>query len=229
VTVGDADISGLVLRLEPTVAVSGKVTLETPAATLPPAPGSGLMIDMRLADSTRSAQGGRRYALAREDRTFTVDNLFGRRVIDVYNVPRGWYLKSIRYGDREIIDTPVTFRGGTGAPSLELVLSDRGAVVNGTVVGEDGTPVPSATVCLLRKGSDGLLSVAATTRGISAGRFTLGPARGGEYVVVALPAASEVMPNAPQDRLQRLAAAGERLTLSDLDERSVQLHVVRER
>jgi protocatechuate 3,4-dioxygenase beta subunit len=229
VRVTDADVDGIVLSLKSTVDVAGRVIAEEAGAALPRSEGSGLMITARLPDEHLPGTGSQQIVLARDDRTFTIEGIFGPRLVHVRNEPRGWYVKSIRYGDREIIDTAVDFKAGADAPALEVVLSSRGASVNGTVIGNDGAPVPRAMVYLLRLSGPRGISVAASERATATGSFTIGPARGGDYAVVALPSTSEVLESASQDRLSRLAAEGERLTLSDLDERSVRVSLIRER
>jgi len=228
VPVIDRDVDDLVVALKKTADVPGRLLAEDGASPLPPAEGGGFMIEailsgVRLAESGGS--GGYILATARADRTFTLTGMFGARLLRFLNVPRGWYVKSIRYGDDEIIDTPVEFKSGG---SVDVVLSSRGAVVNGIVAADEGAPA-RATVCLFRLAGPRGIEIVGCARANAAGAFTLNPVRGGEYAVVALPPSSEVLPFAPQDRLSRLAELGERITLTDLDERSVRLRVVRER
>ena len=170
------------------------------------------------------------HAMARKDRTFTLTAMFGTRTIEVQNVPRGWYAKAARYGDRNVLDEAVEFRTGANAPVLDILLSNRGATVTGTVESETGAPGARALVYLLRAdpGRKGF-SVAAQGRASAAGAFTLGPVRGGEYVAVVLPASAPALDSLQRDRLARLAALGERVTLTDLDERSLLLRLAAER
>jgi hypothetical protein len=229
VQVVDADIEDVVVTLKHAVDVRGRVVAEDGVSPLPPAPGSGFSIQARLVGTRGPDWGTMIFASAKADRTFTLPGVFGSRLLRFMNSPRGWYVKSVRYGDRDVIDTPVEFRGGADAPALEVVLSNRGAVVNGTVTADDGTGVRGSMVYLLRPAGPREIEIVASARASAAGAFTIGPVRGGEYALVALPSTSDVQPNATQDRLTRLVALGERVTLTDLDERSVPLRVVRER
>ena len=225
----DADVEDVVVALKQTVDVRGRFVAEDGVSPIPAAEGSGLSILARLAGTRGSSGRTIIYERANADRTFTLQGVFGSRLLRFTNSPRGWYVKSVRYGDRDVIDTPVEFTGGRDAPELEVVLSNRGAVVNGTVTADDGTAVRGPMVYLLRLAGPSGTEVIASARGSTAGVFTLGPVRGGEYALVALPSTSDVQPNATQDRLRRLAALGERVTLTDVDERSVPLRLVRER
>jgi hypothetical protein len=131
--------------------------------------------------------GGLRHGHAGEDRIFTLTGMFGKRTIDVANVPRGWYVKSIRYEGKDIIDVPTEFKAGTDPAALEIVLSSRGAVVAGRVLDDRGEPVRGARVIMLpadparRNRLD--LTYATASR---AGTFRVGPQRGGDYLIIAL-------------------------------------------
>jgi hypothetical protein len=145
------------------------------------------------------------------------------------NVPRGWYVKSIRYGGREIIDEPTTFKD-SAEPALEIVLSNRGAVVNGRVADDRGNPVQGATVLMFETDSQRMLwRFPPSTRASASGEFRLGPVRGGDYFIVAVSANARPIQSGESTRLQRLAAVAERLTLGDLDERTIDLRLVVER
>jgi len=56
-------------------------------------------------------------------------------------VPRGWSVKSIRYDGKEIVDEPTEFNDNSDPSALEVVLSNRGAVVTGRVVDDSGNAV----------------------------------------------------------------------------------------
>lgn len=226
VQVADADIDDLLVVMQKGVDVTGRIRTEDAAASLPPAEGSGLFVSTRLADDRLPGSGSYQSAQTSRDRTFTIKGSFGRRVLDVRNVPRGWFVKSIRYGTTEIIDEAIEFKDARGdAPALDVVLSNRGAVVTGHVTDDAGNPVARAVVLMLRKRANGM-AVISSTIAAPAGTFKLGPARQGDYTIVALPAGSSYPQAGEWDRLTRLAAQGERVTLGELDERLVDLQVV---
>jgi hypothetical protein len=229
VHVVDADVDDVVVTLRRTVDVQGRFVAEDGVSPLPPVEGSGLSIEAGLAGTRGSDWSTEIFAMANPDRTFTVPGVFGPRLLRFSGSPRGWYVKAVRYGNRNIIDTPIEFTGGRDAPALEVVLSNRGAIVNGTVTADDGTVVRGSMVYLLRLAGPGGIEVITRAPSSATGAFAIGPVRGGEYVLVALPTTSDVPPNARQDRLKRLVELGERVTLTDLDERSVPLRLVRER
>jgi protocatechuate 3,4-dioxygenase beta subunit len=229
INVADADLADLVLPMTRTFDVPGRVTLEDPSLTLPPIPGSGLIVYARPAGSSLPGMGGADYATMKPDRTFTLKNVYGARNIEFQNVPAGWYVKAVRYGDRDALDSAVEFRDGADAPPLEVVLSNRGAVISASVTDDSGAPAARAMVYLLRSSKTGRVIVERSARTSPAGVVRLGPVRGGDYTLVALPAAASLVDAGMIDRVRRLMAAGEAVTLTDLDERGVQLRVAAER
>jgi hypothetical protein len=226
-----SDLADVVVAMKRGVDVAGRVTLEDATSALPAALGSGLMVFTRLADDRLAGSGSMRMASVRkEDRIFMLTGMFGRRTMEVVNVPRGWYVKSIRYGGREIIDEATEFKDATDAPALEVVLSTRGAVVTGRVLDDSGKPVGRALVLLLREdGTRSDVRLISYTVASSSGTFVLGPARGGHYLIVALPSSTPMLQPGEWSRLARLAAAGETITLGDLDERTLDIRVIHER
>lgn len=73
------------------------------------------------------------------------------------------------------------------------------------------------------------MEVALRDASISVGQFRAGPLQPGEYCIVALPASERPIQPGDPVRLARVAAAAERITVGELDERVVELRVVLER
>ena len=225
----DTDINVLV-RLERTVDVAGRVVLEDPAAPFVPTPGYAPMsVWSRPVADEKIVAGGHESGVVDKDRLFTLRRVFGRRTIELVNVPRGWYVKSIRYAGREIIDEPTSFKA-SAEPAIEMFVSNRGAVVTGRVTDDRGAPVPGAMVFMLTADPARMSwRYPESTRASRTGEFRAGPNRGGDYLIVALPADARPIQEGDSRRLQRLAAAAVRVTLGDLDERTVDLRVLVER
>jgi protocatechuate 3,4-dioxygenase beta subunit len=228
VHVEDADVEDLLVMMKKGVDVQGRVSLEDPSLPFPAILGSGLIIGARLADDRLAGQGSTRTTIMRADRSFTLDGLFGRRELDFSNVPRGWYVKSIRYGGRDVIDEPVEFKDGGEASPLEIVLSNRGAVIGGRAVDQAGTP-SRALILAFRVDDKDAVTLAATATAAPTGAFRIGPLRGGNYRIVALPSATASLQSGEWDRTARLAALADRLTLGELEDRTIELTIVAER
>ena len=117
-------------------------------------------------------------------------------------------------------------KAGTDPARLEVVLSNRGAVVTGRAVDNRGVPVGGGRLILFR--ADGVQSRVTDALTAKDGAFRLGPVRGGDYLIVALPSSAPVPQAGEWDRLARLAAIAQRLTLDDLDARMLDVRVVTE-
>jgi hypothetical protein len=226
-----SDVTDLVVIMERGIDVTGRITLEDSTGILPAAAGSGLMVLARLADDPLDGWGSSLVAPVREeDGTFLLTGIFARRTIEFVNVPRGWYVKSVRYAGREIIDDAVDFKQANDAPPIEVVLSSHGAVVTGRVLNNSGAPVGGAMVVLFRADETASnVRLVSSTRASSAGAFRLGPARSGNYLIVGLPPSTPMFRPGERSRLARLSAAAHRITLRDLDERILDIHVVNDR
>lgn len=219
------------MTLQKTVTVVGRVTLEDPTGTFVRSPGRAPMaVVSRLADDAGPGSGSLLHVVVDDDRSFTMRSAFGYRTLDLVNLPRGWYLRSIRYAGREIIDEPTTFKDSGGEPTVEVMVSNRGATIIGRATDAAGNAAARATILVFPADSARLLwRLPSETRASTAGQFRAGPLRPGEYCIVALPASARPIQPGDSARLARLAAVAERITLGELEERVVELRVVPER
>jgi hypothetical protein len=230
VHVGSSDVEGLVVSMVKAVEVTGRCVLDDPAIPLSRLQGSGLMIRARLVGDELPGTGSTRFGHAGDDRVFQLTSMFGRRMLEFANVPRGWYVKAVRYGGKDIIDTATEFKAGSDPSALEVVLSMRGAVVTGRVLDESGNAARGARVLILRTDSVRRTPFDMTTVTVSSdGAFRTGPQRAGEYLILAL--GPDVTPPPPddRDRLAALAERAERITLAADEERTLDLTVTKQR
>jgi protocatechuate 3,4-dioxygenase beta subunit len=72
----------------------------------------------------------------------------GKYDVEVWGVPRGLYIKSMRSGDRDVLADRLDVPAGGTIP-LDIVLAADGARVAGSVTDADGKPVLGATVVLV--------------------------------------------------------------------------------
>jgi hypothetical protein len=227
VRVDSSDIDGMVVAMVKSVEVAGRVMLDDATVPFPRPEGSGLMVTARLAGDSSPRMGTSRIAHAGEDRVFTLSRMSGQRILDVLNVPRGWYVKSIQYGGKEIIGVPTEFKAGRDPSGLQVTLSTRGATVSGRVVNERGEAVPGARVILLPADPAQWGIGQVTSASVSAtGRFQLGPQRAGDYLILAVVPSATVPEPDDRDRVARLAERAERIRLGDDEQRIVELRVI---
>jgi hypothetical protein len=226
IVIENADFDNLVVRMARVVDAEGRFVIEDDAAAFPKPQGAGLMVSARLADDRLRGSGSMISALADADRSFHLDGMFGKRRIDVGNVPRGWYAKSIHYGDKEIADSAVEFRGGSDAPQLEIVLSNRGATVSGRVVNERGEMIRGARIFLVPADPAHRSIFVDSVASGESGAFRAGPARAGDYIIAAFAAGGRVPDFQDPVAAAKLIEGGERVTLGSGEERTIDLTVL---
>ena len=59
---------------------------------------------------------------------------------------RGWTLKSVSIGDRDVTDTPIEVRSGESIANIAIVFTDKLTEINGSVTTSQGAPIPEYTV-----------------------------------------------------------------------------------
>jgi hypothetical protein len=156
--------------------------------------------------------------------------MFGRRIIEVINVPRGWYVKSITYKGKDIFDVPTEFAASKDPSLLEVLVSNRGALITGRVLDERGDPVHGARVVVIPADPAKWGRFNETSAASSAtGAYRIGPQRRGEYLVFAVESAASMPYPGDRARVARFAEGAERITLVDDEERTLDLRVVRPR
>jgi hypothetical protein len=222
------DIDGLVVATSRVATVAGRLVFEDAA---PPNRTSGMQV---LGSPERSRarsgiMGPPPSAQVQDDLTFQLSGLSGPTLITVSGAPENWIVKSVRYRGEDITDVPADFTGGREGDRLEIVLSNRGARVSGTVTDDRGKPFNGLVVLLPADRArwafqSGLRMTAAPQ---SDAGFKLGPVRAGEYLIVAIDRdeGPRVMPD--EKYFARLAAVADRITLVEGEEQVLQLRLRR--
>ena len=233
VRVDAADIDGLVISMAKPIDVAGRIVLDDPTASFTVATGwSPPFLMARLATDKGPGFGSNSTAHPDDKRSFKFQGLFGYRLIEVVNVPRGWYVKSIRYRGKDVIDTPTDFGASSDPAELEIIMSNRGAVLTGRVTDDAGNPVRGARVLVLSTNPDRWTELSAYSAGRRAtssadGSYRLGPQREGDYFVAALPSVADEPPAGDREQLTRIAGMAERVTLAPDEKRSLDLRVIK--
>jgi protocatechuate 3,4-dioxygenase beta subunit len=226
-TVADSDVDDVVLAMARTAEVWGRVTLEDPSQPFVN-PGAPLYIAPRLWTERSSELIDS--AFMESEREFRMTGLFGKRILDVTNLPRGWYVKSILYHGKEIADVPTEFKNSPTRDALEIVLSTRGAVVAGRVLDDRGEPVAAAQIVMVstdrsRWGQFDTLA----GRSSPTGEYRAGPRRPGEYIVLALAGSAVLVDARDREQLAKMIDRGERITLGTIGEQVLDLRVISDR
>jgi hypothetical protein len=137
------DSEQITIRLDPGIELAGKIALEGE----PPDPAPRFHVQLIPGDAIASAAGTRQ-AEVKPDGSFRIPNVTpGIWDIGVQPIPAGGYLKAIHLGAQDVLTEDMPIGPDTTAP-LNIVVSTRGAVVEGTVLEPVGgeKPVRAAVV-----------------------------------------------------------------------------------
>ena len=141
--------------------------------------------------------------------------------------PNGWMLKQVVIAGRDVTDQPFELRGGEVLSDVQLVFSDRGARITGTVTEPGGTPVSDYTVLVFPTDAGLWRQQArqiATARPDQNGHFDIANLPSGEYYVAI---ADPTEPGEWYDPryLQRHRVGAETLLLGEGDAKTLSLRV----
>lgn len=229
IVVDEADVTGLDLVVETGGTITGKFRTEdeTPidwtqmSIALTPVPEPGVVttgVDIFQAASLGAAA-------VNEDGTFEIKDIPGGTyqlaVAAKSEVYRDYYTKSITESGREVVDTGFAVTGGAG---LEVVVSAKGCLIEGTVTDTNGKPVVNADVVAVpasgqRMRPDAYQAEKTNTQG----QYVLRGMNPGQYVVVALEGAHEDTRSA--EFFAKYGKVGDQVELAEGDKKSLALKI----
>jgi protocatechuate 3,4-dioxygenase beta subunit len=96
-----------------------------------------------------------------------------------------WYTKSVTFNGRDVTDDPIQLDDSSRG-TLQLVVSAKGATLEGTVTGSDDKPMPDIKVMTIPAGGKGRPELFQETTTDQAGHFKLRGVAPGDYKLVAL-------------------------------------------
>ncbi len=176
VDVIDGDVTGVVLRIGDPLQIHATIRME--GQDKPDL--SGVRIQLRLLDGLL---GNVIRATMGAENTFTLSNVSpAKYAVFVSGLPANAYVKSIRLGSQETIDTGLDLADMQAAPPLEIRIGRDGATVQGTVNRNGDKPAPRAWVALIPDPARPELAskLKSATSGAD-GRFFLTGVAPGEY------------------------------------------------
>jgi len=213
IRITDADVNGVSLVRKPLVSVSGTVTVEGSQPD---------KLDLQISLSQPNMGGGDHVGA---DGKFTLTDVPPELChLQVFNVPPGKYVKSIRFGDQEVRNSEIDLSNGAGA--LNILLGADGGEVDGMVETASGQPAAGTQVTLAQAeeydGRDDLFKRVSTD---AAGNFKIPDVAPGEYRILA-------WESDPQDSTQSaefrkpFEGRSVAVTVGPKDKASVQLSVI---
>jgi len=223
------DVLGVVLRLERSVTISGRVVFESTGSTTPV---EFTRVRVALRPPTPLAQP----TPVGADGTFLVPGIDPGRVrvsatianpspaaagaaaAGSPNAAANWVLKSVMWNGRDLADLPVDTRPGDALTDVVVTFSDRATELSGTLMDAEGRPAPGFYVAIFPTDpalwTTGSRRIPAPARAATDGRFRFAALPPGSYHAVAL---TNVDPTDLADTafLKQLAAAAVTITLGE--------------
>jgi len=225
-SIDSSDLEGLVVVMEKPARVTGRVVFEEPPAARQL---GALRVFGRMDPSAaRLLAGPDGSAAVRENLTFELFGLYGPRLITMTGLPRNYYVKRVTYGTEDITDTPFDFQSGGDPQTLEILLSNRGAFVTGTVLDEHGNRAADTVVLVFsadrtRWGTAAAIAVRLLVP--PRGPYTVGPLRQGDYFIAAVSGEDRGAYAGEPEILEQLAHGAERIMLGENERRTLDLRV----
>ena len=228
VTVADRDPPPVMIRTSVGTKLEGRFLVE---GVLEP-PMRAYSLHASPTDLDRSPPGGRGPAglAIHDDGRFSLTGLFGPMRLTAPEAMPGWYLKSVMIGGVDVTDSSFDFgRAGTDVPEAQVVLSNAGASIAGTILDGLGRRATAATVVAFSVNRstwfDGSRHVKQSASGPN-GSFDVTGLPPGEYFVAAVDAAGASGVPTPES-FASLVQGSSRVTVSDGQSRTIELRLIR--
>lgn len=208
VDVGRSPVS-VTLRLEPGVELSGSVRLEGDPGGDPP------HFRVWLVPGDDLPYNSPPEAWVKPDGSFRLAGVLpGVWDIGVEPVPKGGYIKSMSLGDQDVLTEDMVISPETSEP-LNIVVSTRGAVVDGFVAEAGGERAKKAYVLLAPAGrQENVWTFYQVVPADENGGFEFKSVRPGAYRLYAL-ARMDTNPSQDPDFLKRLGGRGETVDVAE--------------
>jgi uncharacterized protein (DUF2141 family) len=212
------DRLGLVVRLEPAAAISGRIVFESVSG---PAPADFTNVRLPLRPLSTTLDGTR----IAPDGTFTIAGIDpGRyRLTPTFAAGRGtpaapWVLKSVMLNGRDVADMPFEIAVGEQVSGAVVTFTDRATELSGMLLDASGQPAPGFYVAVFSTDPAHWLSGArrapAPIRAATDGRYRFAGLPPGQYYLAALTSVDQI-DLADAALLKQLAASAITIALAE--------------
>lgn len=217
IDVGNENVNDVNVTLTPGLTIKGQMRVD----------GTGEVAfgSLHVALEAQTFMMGQRNARVKDDGSFELENVAGDNYrVNVYGLTGPFYVKSIRMGDADGLETGLDLSRGAAGP-LEIVLSRNGGQVEGTVVDATQQPV-MCTVVLVpdvrHREQRQLFKMMGTN---ASGHFTISGIAPGDYKLFAW---QELEGDGPQDPefLKPYENLGNSLTIREGSRENTQLKLI---
>jgi uncharacterized protein (DUF2141 family) len=223
ITLGDDDLSGIELTLQPSLKLTGRIVFD--AHTLTPPETVQLRLTETSGASTPPGLGG-----GRADGTFEVRGLLpGTYAIASALSDGGWWLRSVVIGGRDVLDFPLELGAAGDVSGAVATFTDQRTELSGTLQSAANIPAPDYFVVVFS--SDRTFWRPASrrvqfTRPSLDGHFTVRDLPAGDYLIAAL-TDMEASDLTDVSFMERLIPAGLKVHLDNGEKKTQDLTLVR--
>ena len=160
------------------------------------------------------------------DGSFTLSNVTPSRYqVHIFGIPEDYYIKSVRLGDKDVLESGLDFTAGATG-TLEIVVSSNGGQIEGVVLNADEQTVSAARVVLVpdepRRAQSRFYRDASTDQ---YGRFTIKGIAPGGYKLFAWEDVEDGAYESP-DFLKPFEGLGEPKSIREGSRESAQLKLI---
>jgi len=184
ISLNGEDVSDFTVVLSVGATVNGTLTF-LPVQSNPPDP---TQFRLSAPSTDQSDFGPQPNARVDKDGRFSLAGVSaGSHLIRAGGNSRGWILKSVTVGGRDVTDTPIQIRSGETVSNVVVVFTDAQNEISGIVTDEQGAPVPDFTVLAFSTDSSLWRPQARqimTARPDQTGKYRIRGLPPGEYYVV---------------------------------------------
>jgi protocatechuate 3,4-dioxygenase beta subunit len=214
IVVGGSDVEGVRVPLTTWAEVKGRITVEGDIKPKLGGQGPFFTVDGRSGGTGEVAEDGAISAVALWPNHYDVAFL--------WRLPQGFYVKSIRSGENDVLSEGLTVAGG-GTIDYEVVIASDGGGAQGVVLDKDQRPVAGATV-LLAPDRRSRLDLFKSTASDQYGHYEFASIAPGDYKLFAW---DDVEPEAwnDPDFLKDYEKQGEKAAVEPKSRAPVNLHL----
>jgi hypothetical protein len=224
VVINERDVTGIVIDITKGVTARGRIRFDTSDSPKRLKPDQVRLFASSLDPTEMGMTIDRMPPHVREDWTFELTGLRGRRTIGAVIFQGEWTTKTISVGGTDVTDTGIDFRNAD-VDGIDLVLTQQKTDLSGLVTDGRGNRVTNATVVAFADDSEKWSPAGGMVRRAELdqdGRYRIERLRPAEYLVIAV---DELEPNEEFDPelLEQYRRLGTRITLHDGETRTLDL------
>lgn len=180
ISAGREDVDGVVLNVA--AAPMGGLLLIEGAETAPGTPRAPMRVTLNSSGAPAIVTAA---GTVNPDGSFTIPLVAaGLYTAEVSGLPTGSYLKSVRLNGRDSLDEGIDWKGAASGP-LEVTVSPKAAVLDGTLVDDDGKPAAGTVTLVPVPQRTGQARLYPTAMADAQGRFRFPAITPGKYKVYA--------------------------------------------